>query len=114
MYATTPALILIFARNLQIYEFKPILYEFKSKGVSFKQRAVNIKMNQSIVIDNGTGMIKAGFAGADKPRAIYRSYVGRIKHKRSMPGGALEGNDTFVGSKAEEHRGALILTYATE
>ncbi len=26
-------------------------------------------------------------------------------------GGALEGSDVFVGAKAEEHRGALLLTY---
>lgn len=25
-------------------------------------------LNQPVVIDNGTGIIKAGFAGADKPK----------------------------------------------
>lgn len=47
----------------------------------------------SSVIDNGTGVMKAGFAGADKPRIIFRSYVGRTKHHRMMPGGALDGSD---------------------
>ena len=70
--------------------------------------------NQPIVIDNGTGVLKAGFAGADKPRIVFRSCVGRTKHARVMPGGALEGSDVFIGSKAEEHRGALKLSYAME
>lgn len=71
--------------------------------------------NQPIVIDNGTGLLKAGFAGADKPRAVYRSCVGRVKHHRVMPGGALDGgNDVFVGSKVEEHRGALLIDYPME
>lgn len=70
--------------------------------------------NQPIVIDNGTGVIKAGFAGADKPRIVFRSCVGRIKHTRVMPGGALEGSNIFIGSKVEEHRGALKLSYAME
>ena len=70
--------------------------------------------NQPIVIDNGTGVLKAGFAGADKPRVVFRSYVGRLKHTRVMPGGALEGNDLFIGAKAEEHRGALKLSYPIE
>jgi len=30
-----------------------------------------------LVIDNGTGMCKAGFAGEDAPRAIFPSIVGR-------------------------------------
>lgn len=70
--------------------------------------------NQPIVIDNGTGMIKAGFAGADKPRVVFRSCVGRPKHHRIIPGGALEGGDVFVGSKVEEHRGALLLSFPME
>lgn len=69
---------------------------------------------QPIVIDNGTGMVKAGFAGADKPRVVFRSCIGRTKHHRIIPGGALEGGDLFVGSKVEEHRGALLLSYPME
>lgn len=83
--------------------------------------------NQPIVIDNGTGVLKAGFAGSDKPRVVFRSCVGRPKHRRVMPGGALElssdhfvasrskaGDHYFVGSKVEDHRGSLILSYPIE
>lgn len=70
--------------------------------------------NQPIVIDNGSGLMKVGFAGVDKPRLVFRSYLGRTKHVRVMPGGALEGSDIFIGSKAEEHRGSLVLSYPIE
>ena len=32
-----------------------------------------------LVIDNGSGMVKAGFAGEDAPRAVFPSVVGRPK-----------------------------------
>ena len=63
------------------------------------------------MIDNGSGIIKAGFAGSDKPRVVFRNLVGRTKHTRMMAGGALEGSNLFMGSKAEAHRGALSLSY---
>jgi actin, other eukaryote len=34
---------------------------------------------QTIVIDNGSGVVKAGFSGEDAPRAIFPSIVGRPK-----------------------------------
>lgn len=34
-----------------------------------------------LVIDNGSGMVKAGFAGEDAPRAVFPSLVGRPKHQ---------------------------------
>lgn len=45
---------------------------------------------QPVVIDNGTGVIKAGIAGEERPKVVFRSMVGRVKHKRVMAGGALE------------------------
>lgn len=65
--------------------------------------------NQPIVIDNGTGVIKAGFAGTEQPKRVFPAYVGRPKHMRVMAGAA-EG-DIFVGHKAEDLRGILKLNY---
>jgi len=31
---------------------------------------------QPLVCDNGTGMVKAGFAGDDAPRAVFRVLLG--------------------------------------
>ena len=35
---------------------------------------------QTCVIDNGSGVVKAGFSGEDAPRAIFPSIVGRPKN----------------------------------
>jgi centractin len=48
--------------------------------------------SQPVVIDSGSFAIKAGFAGEEAPRAVLESIVGRPKHVRVMPGGALEGS----------------------
>jgi len=65
-----------------------------------------------VVIDNGSGVIKAGFAGGQVPKCRFPNYIGRPKHVRVMAG-ALEG-DLFVGPKAEEHRGLLSIRYPME
>ncbi len=37
----------------------------------------------ALVIDNGSGMMKAGFAGDDAPRAVFPSIVGRARYNVS-------------------------------
>jgi len=37
----------------------------------------------AIVIDNGSGLCKAGFAGDDAPRTVFPSVVGRQTHQAS-------------------------------
>ncbi|KAJ3009283.1 Actin-2 [Thoreauomyces humboldtii] len=69
----------------------------------------DVLTNQPVVIDNGSGVIKAGFAGDDQPKAYFPSFVGRPKHLRVMAG-AVEG-DTFIGKKAQELRGLLRIKY---
>ena len=69
-------------------------------------------VNQPVVIDNGSGVIKAGFAGDQIPKCHFPNYIGRPKHSRVMAG-ALEG-DLFVGPKAQEHRGLLSIRYPME
>ncbi|CAB3984833.1 beta-centractin [Paramuricea clavata] len=72
----------------------------------------NVIANQPVVIDNGSGVIKAGFAGDQVPKCHFANYVGRPKHVRVMAG-ALEG-DIFIGSIAQEHRGLLNIRYPME
>lgn len=69
-------------------------------------------VNQPVVIDNGSGIIKAGFAGDHTPKCHFPNYVGKPKYERVMVG-ALEG-DYFVGPKAQEHRGLLSISYPME
>lgn len=39
----------------------------------------------ALVVDNGSGMCKAGFAGDDAPRAVFPSIVGRPRHQVIFP-----------------------------
>lgn len=68
--------------------------------------------NAPIVIDNGSGTIRAGFAGEDVPKIFFPSYVGRPKHVRTMAG-ALEG-EVWVGNQAKEYKGLCKLNYPLE
>ncbi|GMF22994.1 unnamed protein product [Phytophthora fragariaefolia] len=70
--------------------------------------------NQPLVIDNGSGLMKAGFAGGETPQVVFPSFVGSAKHTRMMPGGAYEGGDVFVGNRVQHHRGLFKIQYAME
>jgi centractin len=68
--------------------------------------------NAPIVLDNGSGTIRAGFAGDDLPKCYFPSFVGRPKHLRVLAG-ALEGV-VFIGQRAQELRGLLKIRYPLE
>eukprot|EP00644_Phytophthora_capsici_P007998 jgi/Phyca11/553962/estExt2_Genewise1Plus.C_PHYCAscaffold_580020 len=70
--------------------------------------------NQPVVIDNGSGSMKAGFAGGETPQVVFPSYVGTTKHTRMMAGGAFEGADVVVGNRMQNHRGLFKIQYAME
>jgi centractin len=84
----------------------------RQRSTSMSTEFDDVLTNQPVVIDNGSGTIKAGFSGQDTPKCFFPSFVGRPKHVRVMAG-ALEG-DVFIGRKAQEFRGLLKIKYPME
>lgn len=67
--------------------------------------------NKAIVIDLGSGLIKAGFAGDDLPKHIFPNVIGRPKNE----GIAAElGEEMFVGKDALDKKEFLHIKYPVE
>ena len=66
----------------------------------------------ALVVDNGSGMCKAGIAGEDDvPQAIFSSVTGKACHQGAM---ANTDRDYYVGTKAQEWCSVLMLQYPIE
>lgn len=63
----------------------------------------------AVVIDNGSGVLKAGFAGEETAKAVFSSFVGRVPKGKPVTG--LKDTDIFLGHDAEDKRGVLSLSY---
>ena len=65
--------------------------------------------DSAIVLDAGTGMVKAGFAGCDDvPRAVFPPVVGFYDISRGPKMVGISGpKDCFVGEEAMSKRGIL-------
>jgi actin len=65
----------------------------------------------SVVIDNGSGNVKAGIAGEDSPSCIFPSIIGRPKYEKTM--GAKNGDcsEIYIGDQTNSRRGILTLKY---
>merc|ERR1711874_898031 len=64
-----------------------------------------------LVCDNGSGMVKAGFAGDDAPRAVFPSIVGRPRFNNIM---GVMAKEFYAGDEAIAIRGVLSLNYPIE
>ncbi|XP_067680323.1 actin-1-like isoform X1 [Haliotis asinina] len=66
----------------------------------------------AVVIDNGSGMCKAGFAGDEAPRVVFPTVAGRPKVHVCMP--AMGSKDCYIGEEALIKRDTLNLKYPVE
>nr|XP_060614712.1 actin-related protein T2-like [Anolis sagrei ordinatus] len=75
----------------------------------FKSRVFSVP---AVIIDNGSGLCKAGVSGEVGPRHVIASIIGWPKSKLSLSGA--RKRECYVGNEAQDRREALSLRYPIE
>ena len=70
--------------------------------------------NKPLVIDNGTGFTKNGFAGEDQPRSVFPTLIGYPKYQIIMTDVEHYVREYYIGEEALNLRGVLKLVYPIE
>ncbi|CAF3674008.1 unnamed protein product [Rotaria sp. Silwood1] len=65
-----------------------------------------------IIIDNGSGTIKAGFHVDDKPRVIFRTVIGRLHHLKTLD--ETTQADLFIGQNTLDSKEILSISCPIE
>ncbi|PAV71626.1 hypothetical protein WR25_11914 [Diploscapter pachys] len=67
-----------------------------------------------VVVDNGSGFVKCGYAGSNFPSHIFPSMVGRPIVRSNQRVGNIEIKDLMVGEEASQLRQMLDISYPME
>jgi actin beta/gamma 1 len=71
---------------------------------------MSFSSNPTVILDNGSGMCKAGFAGEDAPAAVFPDIVGRPRNNIGIVHGS-GCKDEYIGDEAVKMMGVLNLEY---
>ena len=64
-----------------------------------------------LVVDNGTGLSKNGYAGEDQPRSVFPTLIGYPKYPAYMTDVEHYTREYYIGEEALQLRGVLKLVY---
>ncbi|KAG1451445.1 hypothetical protein G6F56_008085 [Rhizopus delemar] len=70
--------------------------------------------SKTLVVDNGTGFVKCGYAGSNFPEHVFSSVVGRPILRAEEQVGNLQVKDIMVGDEAAQLRNILQMSYPME
>ena len=67
-----------------------------------------------IIVDIGTGMVKAGFSGEEKPKIVFNNYIGEPKYNRVLRSYNNQNKDNieqYIGDDCDKYLGLIKLRY---
>ncbi|TFG04596.1 MAG: actin, cytoplasmic 2 [Promethearchaeota archaeon] len=70
--------------------------------------------SKGIILDNGTGITKSGFAGEDQPRSVFPTLIGKPKYENIFPEYKHFTRDYYIGEEAMELKGLMHLNFPIE